>query len=153
MSSACGGLSTAVPRLDDLRLFLEAWSARCAATPTENVFSRRLPFEEHNSDGQKWSGSGDIDAGRAGAHVHIHVRKKLMHVFWDVWDGVPCGLWWKSVLGNRVLAPQNTNFLPAAQPWWTAGCAVRGVGGQGGGDLYTKMRSRGVRRGVWARTN
>ena len=58
------------------------------------------------------------------AHMCIYTCAKLMHVFWDVWDGVSCGLWWKSVLENRVLAPQNINFLPAAQPWWAAGCAV-----------------------------
>ena len=48
---------------------------------------------------------------------------------------------------------KKANFLPAAQPWWAAGCAVRGVGGQGKKMLYTKMGSGGVRRGVWAKTN
>ena len=60
-------------------------------------------------------------------------------------------------------ALKKAKFLPAAQPWWAAGCAVRGVGGQGKKMhhnkwprekmLYTKMGSGGVRRGVWAKTN
>ena len=45
------------------------------------------------------------------------------------------------------LALKKAKFLPAAQPWWAAGCAVRGVGGQGEKMLYTKMGSGGVRRG------
>ena len=52
------------------------------------------------------------------------------------------------------LALKKAKFLPAAQPWWAAGCAVRGVGGQGGKMLYTKMGSaEGFGGGVWAKTN
>ena len=72
---------------------------------------------------------------------HIHVRKKLMHVFWDVWDVVPCGLWWKRVLGSSLFSPQNTNFLPAAQPW--------GVQSQGPApQLEWRCRVRGAARRV-----
>ena len=50
-------------------------------------------------------------------------------------------------------ALRKAKFLPAAQPWWAAGCAVTGVGGQGEKMLYSKMSYVGVYRGVWAKTN
>ena len=47
------------------------------------------------------------------------------------------------------------NF-PAAQPWWAAGCAVTGVGGQGKKCYTPKWGPEGfggVRRGVWGKSN
>ena len=39
------------------------------------------------------------------------------------------------------LALKNVKFLPVAQPWWAAGCAVRGVGGPRGKMLLTQFAS------------
>ena len=67
--------------------------------------------------------------------------------FWRLCGVLKRPLWWKSVLENGVLGPQKAKNLPAAQPWWAAGCAVTRVGGQGEKMLYTKMGSGGVWRG------
>ena len=46
-------------------------------------------------------------------------------MFWYVWDGVPCSLWWKSVLENRVLALLNRQISPRGPTMvGRGGCAV-----------------------------
>ena len=63
-------------------------------------------------------------------------------MFWYVWDGVPCSLWWESVLENRILGLLKGQFLPAAQPWWAAGCAVTGVLGHTEGPVSPAKKAR-----------
>jgi hypothetical protein len=112
--------------------------ARCAATPTENVFSRRLPFGEHNSDGQKWSGSEDIDAGRAGdvtaeismrclgrGSLRLVVEKCMANVHWAVhlisepfvaprgaWVGGSTGIWNLDARGCGLILPYRAYVCP-----------------------------------------